>query len=550
MRHSNTVWMVALSALCCWLGCGKKQDTTAESATSTTSCETLTGTSWVPNVSGVSSSNHDSTVTIFKETPTGSGLITGYAQGYSASGSHVITISGIDMSTDLGTAGSISLIAETTSFPSSLSGSAWPVLISLNDGTNELVNLSGCTSSGFYTSSGSAVSGCGPDPNGTGGSAYLGTSDTLRRSHWDQFQRIGTTDYLSVNLFPTCNWSSGSPACSFAAAPGNFFVSSKLRAGSGVTYTAKYLLLASHYTSLGDSYSGSMKLTVIRKKDSNSNGNGAIDLNVIFVGNKNINHSRTEKGKQNLDALFTHVTNHLNTDNAVSTGIKIGKINVLEWDCSNGAESYATVSTEDTGAMFKAGSALVSSSTETKAMNLFLVSSISYSGSGTVLGLSGGIVGAMINSTTSSGIVFSSLNKLSTYNPNCTAGNSCPISSQESSFIEMGGTISHEIGHFMGLNHPSEKEGTKHDRIADTPTCSTTSNGAISISSCRGESSCDAVCSSTQYNTNPYCADKSDCQFNHMMWWTTKNHNSSGQGDGNIFSTNSGALLNYSPYVQ
>ncbi|MBI3535287.1 MAG: hypothetical protein HY072_07360 [Deltaproteobacteria bacterium] len=436
----------------------KKAATTVEPTTTVSGCDALTGSSWTPNISGVSDSNHnDSGVAVYKTSYTGQGLLTGLAQSYDASSSHVITFSGLDMSTDLLSNGSVTLVAEAKDFPTSqlTQGNAYPVLISLNDGTNELVNISGCTS-GFYTCpSGNcaAKSGCGPDPDGTGGSAFLGVTASERRTWWDQYQHLGLSDYTSVNVFPTCNWSSGSPSCAFATSPGNFFSGGKLRTG---TYTAKYILLASNYSTVGDSYSAGVKLTIIRKKDGNtgSGSNGALDINVIFVGNKVINQSRTDKGKQNLDALFTHVYNHYYTQNSASTAIKLGTINVYEWTCENGGDSYATISTSDAYKLFQAGSAQVSASTETKAVNIFLATSITYTGTGTVLGMAGGIPGAMVNGTGSSGAVFASLNKLSTYNPNCTPGSDCSIGLQEAAFIDMGSTVSHEMGHFLGLNHP------------------------------------------------------------------------------------------------
>ncbi len=532
-------------------GC-KKAATNSDTLPTTLNCDALVGSSWTPHVFEVSNSNHnDSSVEILKTTVTQTGLLTGLGQAYDSS--HIITFSGIDMSKDLSSGGSLSLVAEAKEFPSSqlTKGGAYPVLVSLNDGTNELVNLSGCTS-GFYTcTSGncSAKAGCAPDPAGTGGSAYLGSTATDRRSYWDQSQHIGLGDFSSVNVFPTCNWTSGSPSCAFATAPGNFFGGSgKLLSG---TYTAKYILLTSSYSDVGDSYSASIKLTVVRKKDSNSGSGskGAVDFNVILVGNKTINQSRTEKGKQNLDALFTHVYNHYYTQNSSSTSIKIGKINVLEWTCENGGDSYTTIDVNDAAKLFSTGSNLVPSSTEAKAVNIFLVSSITYSGPGTVLGLAGAIPGAMINGTGSSGAMFATLNKLSTYNANCSPGGDCPITTQDPAFIDMGSTVSHEVGHFLGLNHPSEGSGAEHDKIPDTPTCTTLgAGGVITISSCRTE--CNSVCSASQYSSNPFCTLESACQFNHIMWYTAKNYNSSGQGDGNIFSTNSGSIINYSPYVQ
>src|SRR5262249_32809656 len=158
-----------------------------------------------------------------------------------------------------------------------------------------------------------------------------------------------------------------------------------------------------------------------------------------------------------LDALFSHVYEQYFTDNATSTAIKLGQINVYEWDCDTGGDNYSTVSTDGTQALFQAGSAMMPAATEGKALNIFLVSNITYSGSGTVLGLAGGIGAPMINGTAESGLVFSSFNKLSTYNPSCSS-DPCPASIQESAFLNMGGTIAHEMGHFLGLNHPSESD--------------------------------------------------------------------------------------------
>lgn len=488
---------------------------------------------------------------MYKDIYTTSGLLTGLAESFSLAGSHVYTFSGITMSTDLLSNGSIQLNAQVTNFPSTLQGGAYPALISLHDGTNELVNVTGCDTSGFYSCPGSTctiVSGCRPTTGQP--SAYLGSTDTTRQNDWRQHQFFSINS--SVNAFPTCNWAAGSPACDFNS---TFFVSGKLR--SGVTYTAKYVLLTSHYASgLGNSYPADLKLTVIRKKDGNTGtgNNGAVDLNIILVGTRNINDSRTAKGKQNLDALLTHFYNHYYTDNSTSVGVKIGAINVMEWTCENGGDGYATVDISNIGNLFQNGSSIVPSSTEGKAVNIFLISSISSSGAGTVLGVSGAIDGSSINGTQSSGVAISTFNQLATFNPSCTnTAVPCPITSQQASFIDMGSTISHEVGHFFGLNHISESKGTQHDQIPDTPQCTTqdaSASNTLSVTSCRSEAPCQTVCSNAFYATNPYCPTQTTCQFNHVMWWTGKNYNSSGQGDGNIFSTQSGAKLNYNPYIQ
>jgi hypothetical protein len=543
---------------------------------------TFEGTPWVPEISGAGDCNHNDTnastgVQISKWTYTNSGIVlTGL--GNTLSG-RIVTVPNIPVTDDLLTNGSLTLVAETTGFPSSLQGSAWPVLISLHDGTNELVGMEAGCANGFFTCSGSTCSarttGCEPDPAGTAGTAYLGNTALKRRQNWETHQGIYfdpnatkfkfglIMDSISVNTFPTCNWASGTPTCHFNSAPGSFFSSGKLRTG---TYTAKYVLLADSYTSVPTSMTAGLKVTAVKKRDGNNGaGNGcnsvgghkgSVDLNVILVGDRNIADSRTAKGKQNLNALFQHVYDQLYTQNISRAGIRLGKVTVYEWSCTAGGETYAN--TSDYSALFQVGSRLMPAESEGKALNVFLVSTVA--GSTSILGLSGGIGGPPVNGTMSSGLVFASFNKLANFNPNCSGSGTCALSSQEASFIDMGGTITHEIGHYLGLNHLSESDGTIHDPVPDTPPCtntaSTTAGLRLTLNSCRMDSSTEVTgnsCSSQcgGYNgATVFCSSAVECQFNHVMWYTTKNYGSDGTGDGNIISTNSGTVINYNPLVQ
>jgi hypothetical protein len=553
-------------------GCLGNEGSTMKSAT--VSCPTISGTSWVPNVTGASDSNHDdASVQILKASQTKSVALVGLEQPFSTASATSFTI---DMSTDLSSDGSLSLAAEVQGLPSGWYGGAWPLLVSLVDSNGkEWVNLAGCSSTGLYDCSGSscvANTACTIDSAGTKGSAYLGASAADRRSKWEESQRIGDSgNNSSINIFPTCNWSTGSPTCYFNTAgssgdtlDGAYFSSGKLPTG---TYTAKYLLLASNYTGRNNSGnfvslgSANLKVTAVRKVDSDlGSSKGALDLNVILVGSKNIEASHTDKGKQNLDALFSLVQDNYAVQNSGTTDIQLGKITVYEWDCQNGGDSWASVNVDDVGSMFAAGSKLVDSASEGKALNIFLVSTIDYDGTGTVLGISGGIGGAMVNGTHASGLVFSSMNLLSDFNPGCDGTGVCALGSQESDFINMGATITHEMGHYLGLNHVSELTGTIHDRVPDTPSCTTTDANCnmgteddpiacITRTSCRSESACNTVCSASGMDAGT-CASESDCQFNHVMWWTTKHYNAGGSGDGNLFSSQSAAIINYNPFVQ
>ena len=427
----------------------------------------------------------------------------------------------------------------------------------------------GCAGGMFSCSGGtcSPRAGCEPDPAGTAGSAYLGSSAPLRRESWD-YHNTAVFSGMSVNTFPTCSWSSGSPTCSFLSAPGNFSSGLaggvKLRSG---TYTAKYVLLTDHYSSVGATRLGSFQVTAAAKSDGNegtANGcdstsghKGAVDVNVVLVGDQNVIDSHTDKGKQNLNALFQHVYDQLSTSNATTVGIRLGKITVYEWSCEAGGEGYANV--EDYYQMFQTGSSLLPAETSGKALNVFLTSTIG--GNTAYLGLSGGLSGPPKNGTTGSGLVFASFNKLSNFNASCLGTGACAVTDQDFDFIDMGGTISHEIGHYLGLNHLSEREGTEHDPVPDSPECNfkfPTSYG-IGVNSCRSVSNtsvyaptgltCSQACAS--YNgTTSFCPNALECQFNHVMWYTTKNYGSGGTGDGNHFSTYSGDILNLHPLVR
>jgi hypothetical protein len=331
--------------------------------------------------------------------------------------------------------------------------------------------------------------------------------------------------------------------------------------------------------------------------------NGGLNLNLILVGDENINDSLKTAGARNLDLLFKEV-NRLLKD---ASGAKIGinELNVFEWSNANGGQQYAQVDYLDLGNMFEVGSkadALAATSGNT--INIFLVSDIMYSSTSLrILGVSGGILGPPVHGTQTSGLAFSSAGELATYNPKCTVSN-CHKRYQENNFLEMAATIAHELGHYLGLNHPSENASgvdQTHDALNDTPLCVRTSSGNMSQRTCyytngvdtgsgtisqpsplagtTCKTACDAVTAldylnassssayidlspSTQtgsYSANSdmpreFCPAVKECQFNHVMWYTTKNRQLSAGGtwseDGNLFSPQSSAMLQWSPLVR
>ncbi len=528
------------------------------------------GTPWVPHVAGVSASHADSTVTVSTTSSTSSRVFVGYMNSVLST----VTFN-FSVDEDLGPEGSLSLVAEPVNVDSTITNAGaavYPVLVELTapapagGSVQEFVKLQGC-SSGFFSCTGSSctrIESCAP----AAGSAFAGASEAARRIAFDERQNLRTSNQVSVNLFPTCNWTETAAAgsdtidCPFKSTDNNsFFQNGKLRTGA---WTAKYALVSQFIQSsqasggaLSTMRSG-LKLTVLRKKDFGGTVSGsrsAIDLNVVLVGSQNIADSRTEKGKQNLDLLFGHVVNHyVQSDSQV----RVRAVNAFEWDCSRGGDVFANATTSEAGALFSTGSLLLSApySDPARGVNLFLLSS--FSDSTSILGLAGGIPGAPIAGTTTSGAVIATQGDLANFNPSCTPGVSCPASSQEAFFLDMGVTVAHELGHFLGLNHPSEASGARHDRVQDTPICTVTGgSGLISHSSCRSSTnlhpvsgnSCLSQCGTYNPGAGLFCSASEECGFNHLMWWTSKNFRN-GVGDGNLLSPHTGHLLNYSPYAR
>lgn len=107
---------------------------------------------WEPQVAGSAGSATVSDSTIVREDRQVTGPLAGLSQ--STLGKEIQVTFDVP---DLGANGSLTLEAKMTDFPSELSGSAYPVLVGLHDGTRDLINLArtgasgDCLASGYFT---------------------------------------------------------------------------------------------------------------------------------------------------------------------------------------------------------------------------------------------------------------------------------------------------------------------------------------------------------------------------------------------------------------
>jgi hypothetical protein len=531
--------------------------------------------SWTPSLSNAGSANHKGSVTITKTEMRYSGIpMVRLNEGWS--GKEVTINLGTYTTADFGPNGSMSLVAEVLNYPTT--GGAYAVLTSFSvfDGstTTEYIALnSTCATSGMYTCTGGSCAANGCDVT-SGSSAFAGRDD------WDQHQ-IPPFGYITTNTFPRCDPS----ANSWSSCPTGY---GTMKAG---TYTAKFALLSDSGSSMAGKLAD-LKVTKIIKKDGASRGlasatNGALSLNVILVGDENINDSHTPKGAQNLNLLYQEVGKILKE----GAGVGLGEVHVFEWPNNDGGSQWESPDYSDLGTMFAAGSAginLIDSSLEGSSVNVFMVRDIGNGGGyGTILGLSGGILGPYTNGTETSGLAFStyiggvSNPSIAGFNPGCSLS-TCPRTIQEDGFLEMGATIAHEIGHYIGLNHPSERPRVgytqSHDQLSDTPKAAgrlvsgsysfdqlavyNDSTNTFSGQSCA--TACDAAIGGGQkyfntgntdpYHPNNYCPAVEHCQFNHLMWWSTKNRKYTAGvlngEDGNLISTQSSAIVQWNPFIK
>jgi hypothetical protein len=183
---------------------------------------------------------------------------------------------------------------------------------------------------------------------------------------------------------------------------------------------------------------------------------GTIDLHFWFVGT-DLNEGNVEK-----DEDWSTVLAHLRKWWGAG-GMEVGDI--AYDDFTGNVDQYAVVDADT-----EFNDLLRTTDEDGEVLTIFLVQEITSSSGGTILGLSAGPPGLpTVSGTSKSGMVVT-------------------MADLHDDPLAVARIIAHEGAHFLGLFHTTEKDGTRHDPLDDTPECSTNddanSNGTLEPSEC------------------------------------------------------------------
>lgn len=177
-------------------------------------------------------------------------------------------------------------------------------------------------------------------------------------------------------------------------------------------------------------------------RTSAAGGSGVIDLNIVFVGVDGLDAGSAE-GNANLQTALDKVESIW-----AKAGLSIGEVNYENF--SGDVDRYTVIdassSSTEAGELYETVSG--TSGTE---LTIFLVQEITSDSGATILGQSAGPPGAAtLDGTSKSGMIVGTVDL-------------------EDDAPYVGLTIAHEGAHFLGLFHTTEKSGSEHDPIGDTP---------------------------------------------------------------------------------
>jgi hypothetical protein len=183
---------------------------------------------------------------------------------------------------------------------------------------------------------------------------------------------------------------------------------------------------------------------------------GTIDLHIVFVGTDVT--EATAPDDEDFSTVLAHVRKWWGAG-----GLEVGDINY--GDFSGDVDKYSVVDADT-----EFNDLLRTTDADGDVLTIFMVQEITSSSGGTILGLSAGPPGLpTVSGTSKSGMVVTTADL-------------------HEDPVGVGRTIAHEGAHFLGLFHTSEKTGSVHDPLSDTPECNSAddanSNGQLEPSEC------------------------------------------------------------------
>jgi hypothetical protein len=193
-------------------------------------------------------------------------------------------------------------------------------------------------------------------------------------------------------------------------------------------------------------------------------GNEAnIQVNLVFVGLDGI-----DAGSAPDDANMNLVLDQLKSEWA-SAGLNPS----FTYTDFSGAASFTVINVTETDYSEFNNLLRTASPDNDRSITFFLVEEISSGDGTTILGLSGGPPGAAtFQGTSKSGVIVTTVD----------------LADDPESVAKI---MAHEGGHFLGLYHTTEKDGSQFDPISDTPECPTSNdsngNGTMNSDECAGK---------------------------------------------------------------
>lgn len=200
---------------------------------------------------------------------------------------------------------------------------------------------------------------------------------------------------------------------------------------------------------------------------------GTLDVNFVFAGVNGLTAGSAES-----DNDFSRAVAEMRRIYA-QRGVEIDRVSYCDLPASE-ASRFKVIDSVDGASselsrMFKLSSNLASYGCQGEdAINFFLVDEIVGGRAGyIILGIAGGIPGpSTVNGTTHSGVAVT-------------------MTGFRRNPIQLAQTMAHEGGHYLGLFHTTEAEGTAFDPLSDTPECGNgkdrNADGVVDSSECSGD---------------------------------------------------------------